>query len=164
MKITYDDYFFRIDGKLIPLYITKLDEANHSVEAFWLGAIKALPIDPNDFSPRITLEIPKTEVFFVEGLQESYSLEMVQDLQIMGDDYVKGLMNAIRYKKLYFNPDYEELWEFIKKQYREQPLKDKPLNKVIEVCSKMSDIDKDFEDNLSLDVIHKDELKWKLGI
>ena len=168
MKITYDDYFFRIDGKLIPLYITKLDEATHSVEAFWLGAIKALPIDPNDFSPRISLEIPKTEVFFVEGLKESYSLEMVQDLQIMGDEYVKGLMNAIRYKKLYFNPEYKELWEFIKKQYREQPLKDKPIDKIIEVCSKMSDIDKDFEkdseNNLSLDIIHKDELKWKLGI
>lgn len=168
MKITYDDYFFRIDGKLIPLYITKLDEATHSIEAFWLGSITALPIDPNDFSPRISVNIPKTEVFFVEGLKESYSLEMVQDLQIMGDEYVKGLMNAIRYKKLYFNPDYEELWEFIKKQYREQPLKDKPLNKVIEVCSKMSDIDKDFEkdseNNLSLDIIHKDELKWKLGI
>ena len=168
MKITYDNNFFRIDGKLIPLYITKLDEATHSVEAFWLGSIKALPIDPNDFTPRISLDIPKTEVFFVEGLKESYSIETLQDLQIMGDDYVKGLMNAIRYKKLYFNPDYEELWEFIKKQYREQPLKDKPLNKIIEVCSKMSDIDKDFEkdseNNLSLDIIHKDELKWKLGI
>ena len=164
MKITYDDYFFRIDDKLIPLYITKLDEATHSVEAFWLGSITALPVDPNDFSPRISVNIPKTEVFFVEGLKESYSLEMVQDLQIMGDEYVKDLMNAIRYKKLYFNPEYKELWEFIKKQYREQPLKDKPLNKVIEVCSKMSDIDKDFENNLSLDVIHKDELKWKLGI
>lgn len=168
MKITYDDYFFRIDGKLIPLYITKLDEANHSVEAFWLGSITALPVDPNDFSPRISVNIPKTEVFFVEGLKESYSLEMVQDLQIMGYEYVKGLMNAIRYKKLYFNPEYKELWEFIKKQYREQPLKDKPIDKMIEVCSKMSDIDKDFEkdseNNLSLDVIHKDELKWKLGI
>ena len=164
MKITYDDYFFRIDDKLIPLYITKLDEATHSVEAFWLGSITALPVDPNDFSPRISVNIPKTEVFFVEGFKESYSLEMVQDLQIMGDEYVKDLMNAIRYKKLYFNPEYKELWEFIKKQYREQPLKDKPLNKVIEVCSKMSDIDKDFENNLSLDVIHKDELKWKLGI
>lgn len=164
MKITYDDYFFRIDGKLIPLYITKLDEANHSVEAFWLGAIKALPIDPNDFTPRISLDIPKTEVFFVEGLKESYSIETLQDLQIKGKEYVDCLMNAIRYKKLYFNPEYKELWEFIKKQYREQPLKDKPLNKVIEVCSKMSDIDKDFENNLSLDVIHKDELKWKLGI
>ena len=164
MKITYDDYFFRIDGKLIPLYITKLVEATHSVEAFWLGSITALPVDPNDFSPRITVDIPKTEVFFVEGLKESYSIEMLQDLQIMGDDYVKSFMNAIRYKKLYFNPDYKELWEFIEKQYREQPLKDKPLNKIIEVCSKMSDIDKDFEKDLSLDVIHKDELKWKLGV
>ena len=168
VKITYDNNFFRIDGKLIPLYITKLDEATHSIEAFWLGSITALPIDPNDFSPRITVDIPKTEVFFVEGLKESYSIEMLQDLQIMGDDYVKSFMNAIRYKKLYFNPDYKELWEFIEKQYREQPLKDKPLNKIIEVCSKMSDIDKDFEkdseNNLSLDVIHKDELKWKLGV
>ena len=168
MKITYEDNFFRIDGKLVPLYITKLDRVNHSVEAFWLGAIKALPIDPNDFSPRVSLDIPKTEVFFVEGLQESYSLETLQDLKIMGDDYAKEYMNTLRYKKLYFNPDYEELWEFIEKQYREQPLKDKPIEKMIEVCAKMSDIDKDFEkdsvNNLSLDIIHKDELKWKLGV
>ena len=164
VKITYENNFFRIDGKLIPLYITKLDEANHSVEAFWLGAITTLPIDPNDFSPRISVDIPKTEVFFVEGLKESYSIETMQELQIMGDDYVKSFMNTIRYKKLYFNPEYKELWEFIEKQYREQPLKGKPLDKIIEVCSKMSDIDKDFEKDLSLDVIHKDELKWKLGI
>jgi hypothetical protein len=114
------------------------------------------------------LDIPKTEVFFVEGLQESYSLETLQDLRIMGDDYAKEYMNTLRYKKLYFNPDYEELWEFIEKQYREQPLKDKPIDKMIEVCAKMSDIDKDFEkdseNNLSLDIIHKDELKWKLGV
>jgi len=168
MKITYEDNFFRIDGKLVPLYITKLDKVNHSVEAFWLGAIKSLPIDPNDFSPRVSLDIPKTEVFFVEGLQESYSIETMHDLSIIGENYAKECMNALRYKKLYFNPDYEELWEFIEKQYREQPLKDKPLEKLIEVCAKMSDIDKDFEkdseNNLSLDIIHKDELKWKLGV
>ncbi|MBO7527135.1 MAG: hypothetical protein J6T74_04460, partial [Clostridia bacterium] len=60
MKITYEDNFFRIDGKLVPLYITKLDRVNHSVEAFWLGAIKPLGVDPNDFSPRVSLDIPKT--------------------------------------------------------------------------------------------------------
>ena len=168
MKITYEDNFFRINGRLVPFYITKIDEENHSVEAFWLGAIKSLPIDPNDFSPRVTLDIPKTEVFFVEGLQESYSLETFHDLQIMGEDYAKEYMNTLRYKRLFFNPEYKELWEFIVKQYNEQPLKDKPIDKMIEVCSKMSEIDSDFEkdseNNLSLDVIHKEELKWKLGV
>ena len=91
MKITYEDNFFRIDGKLVPLYITKLDRVNHSVEAFWLGAIKALPIDPNDFSPRVSLDIPKTEVFFVEGLQESYSIETMHDLSIIGENYAKNI-------------------------------------------------------------------------
>ena len=145
VKITYEDNFFRIDGKLFPLFIIKLDRANYSVEAFWLGAVKTLQIDPNDFSPRVSLDIPKTEVFFVEGLQESYSLETLHDLRIMGEEYAKEYINTLRYMKLYFNPDYEELWEFIEKQYREQPLKDKPIDKMIEVCSRMSDIDKDFE-------------------
>lgn len=145
MKITYEDNLFRIDGKLVPLYITKLDRANHSVEAFWLGAVKVLPVDPNDFSHRLSFDIPKTEVFFVEGLQESYSLETLHDLRIMSEDYAKEYMYTLRYKKLYFNPDYEELWEFVEKQYREQPLKDKPIDKMIEVCSKMTEIDSDFE-------------------
>ena len=145
MKITYEGNFFRIDGKLFPLFIIKLDKENHSVEAFWLGAVKTLQIDPNDFSPRVSLDIPKTEVFFVEGLQESYSLETLHDLRIMGEEYAKEYINTLRYMKLYFNPDYEELWEFIEKQYREQPLKDKPIEKMIEVCSRMSDIDNDFE-------------------
>ncbi len=145
VKITYEDNFFRIDGKLVPLYITKLDRANYSVEAYWLGAIKTLQIDPKDFSHRLSLDIPKTEVFFVECLQESYSLETLHDLSIMGKDYAKGYMNSLRYTKLYFNPDYEELWDFIEKQYREQPLNDKPIDKMIEICSRMSDIDKDFE-------------------
>ena len=145
VKITYEDNFFRIDCKLVPLFIIKLDKENHSVEAFWLGAVKTLQIDPNDFSPRVSLDIPKTEVFFVERLQESYSIETLQDLRIMGEDYAKEYMNALRYMKLYLNPDYEELWEFIEKQYREQPLNDKPIDKMIEICSRMLDIDKDFE-------------------
>ena len=145
VKITYEDNFFRIDGKLFPLFIIKLDKENHSVEAFWLGAVKTLQIDPNDFSPRVSLDIPKTEVFFVELLQESYSLETLHDLRIMGEEYAKEYINTLRYMKLYLNPDYEELWEFIEKQYREQPLKDKPIDKMIEICSRVSDIDKDFE-------------------
>lgn len=145
VKITYEDYFFRIDGKLVPLYITKLDRANHSVEAFWLGAVKVLPEDPNDFTHRLSLDIPQTEVFFVERLQENYSIETLQDLRIMGEDYAKEYINTLRYMKLYLNPDYEELWEFMEKQYREQPLNDKPIDKMIEICSRMSDIDKDFE-------------------
>ena len=143
VKITYEDYFFRIDGKLVPLYIIKLDKENHSVEAFWLGAIKTLQIDQNDFS--VSLDIPKTEVFFLERLQESYSLETLQDLRMMGKEYAKEYINTLRYMKLYLNPDYEELWEFMEKQYREQPLNDKPIDKMIEICSRMSDIDKDFE-------------------
>ena len=142
VKITYEDNFFRIDGKLVPLFIIKLDKENHSVEAFWLGAIKTLQIDQNDFS--VSLDIPKTEVFFVERLQESYSIETLQDLRIMGEDYAKEYINTLRYMKLNLNPDYEELWEFMEKQYREQQLNDKPIDKMIEICSRMSDIDKDF--------------------
>lgn len=35
-EITYEDNFFRIDGKLIPIAINNIHRVNYSIDAYWL--------------------------------------------------------------------------------------------------------------------------------
>lgn len=138
--IKYDDVNLFVNGKPFMFVPTEINE--YDVTGYYFGKYKTLPVTPNDFAPRIQLLFDDYSPYFTvdDSFSKSISLEMLEDLKLMG--HLEHLYEAkvITINVNRNNHEAENILEYYSKY--KSPM---PLEKMEEYYNKLDEIKEDFK-------------------
>lgn len=138
--IIYDSTNLEINGN--PFLFVPTEINGYDITGYYFGKFKAEPIDPNDFSPRIRLIFDDYSPYF--SIDESYSrtisLELIEDLRIMGHDIPMYQYKLITINLDASNPEAQNIINYYSNY--QCPM---PLEKMDEYGAKLYEIKEDFQ-------------------